>query len=90
MQAKGIRRPAEAERRAFGRAVLESRARRALSQEELAARAGLHRNYVGSWERGELNPTFGSMLRLVRGLDIRLSELLRVYERQLADGPQGR
>jgi transcriptional regulator with XRE-family HTH domain len=86
MQVQGIPRAAVAERRALGRAVLESRARRGLSQEQLGARAGLHRNYVGALERGELNPTFGTLLRVRQGLDLPLSELLQVYERQLRDG----
>jgi len=42
---------------AFGRAVRETRARRGLSQEQLGFTAGLHRNYVGAIERGEINPT---------------------------------
>ena len=43
---------------ALGRALRELGARRDLSQEELGAEAGLHRNYVGALERGEINPTF--------------------------------
>jgi transcriptional regulator with XRE-family HTH domain len=46
--------------RALGRAVREARARRGLSQEELGFMAGLHRNYVGAIERGEINPSCGS------------------------------
>ena len=52
----------------LGRAVRELRARRGLSQEELGFRAGLHRNYVGAIERGEINPTFRVLLKLERGL----------------------
>ena len=42
------------------------------SQEELAARAGLHRNYIGSVERNEKNISIDSMERLanVLGLDV--------------------
>jgi transcriptional regulator with XRE-family HTH domain len=64
----------------LGRAVRELRARFGLSQEELAFQAGLHRNYVGAIERGEINPTFSTLLRLVRGIDINLSELIGLYE----------
>jgi hypothetical protein len=46
------------EHHALGRALLELRARRGLSQEQLGFDAGLHRNYVGAIERGEINPTF--------------------------------
>lgn len=48
--------------RPLSRAVRELRARRGLRQEALGNTAGLHRNYVGAIERGELNP--GTVLRL--------------------------
>jgi transcriptional regulator with XRE-family HTH domain len=89
MQGKGIRR-ARREQRAMGRAIRELRVVRWLSQEQLGFQAGLHRNYVGSVERGETNLTFRSLLAFTTGLDVSLSELVAVYERQLADGPQGR
>jgi transcriptional regulator with XRE-family HTH domain len=80
MQAQGI-----PQQRALGRAVRELRARRGWSQEHLADRAGLHRNYVGSMERGELNPTWRTLLRFSAGLHVPMTELLEVYERQLRD-----
>jgi transcriptional regulator with XRE-family HTH domain len=66
---------------ACGRAVRELRARRDLSQEELGFRSGLHRNYVGAIERGEINPTFRVLLKLERGLAMPLSEIVAIYER---------
>jgi transcriptional regulator with XRE-family HTH domain len=74
---------------ALAAAVRESRARRGLSQEELGARARLHRNYVGAIERGEINPTFRTLLRLVDGLGLRLSEVVGVYERNMAEPVAG-
>lgn len=70
---------------ALGRAVREVRARRGLSQEELGFRATLHRNYVGAVERGEINPTFRTLLSLTSGLEVELSELVSVYERQATE-----
>jgi transcriptional regulator with XRE-family HTH domain len=86
VQSKATWRLASPEHRALGRAVRETRARRGLSQEALGDRAALHRNYIGAVERGEINPTFRTMLCLARGLALPLSGLLEVYERQLADG----
>jgi len=73
------------ERRWLGRAIREGRARRGLSQEELGFRAGLHRNYVGALERGETNPTFNTLLRVVIGLDLALSIVVGMYERNAAE-----
>jgi len=64
----------------LGRTVRELRARRALSQEELGSASGLHRNYVGAIERGEINPTFKVLLKLSAGLRVQLSELFVLYE----------
>lgn len=78
------------EQRALGRAVREVRARRGLSQEALGFEAELHRNYIGAIERGIINPTLRTLLAVTAGLAVPMSELVAVYERQLADGPQGR
>lgn len=47
-----------------------------LSQEELAARAGLHRNYVGMIERLQRIPTLRAIEGLAAALEIRPSELI--------------
>jgi transcriptional regulator with XRE-family HTH domain len=65
---------------AFGQAVRELRKERGLSQEELGHRSGLHRNYIGGIERGELNPTLTSILSLARAFEIRSSILLERAE----------
>ena len=69
------------QQRALGSAVREARARRGLSQEGLGFVAGLHRNYVGAVERGEINATFKTLLRLTVGLRLPLSHLILLYER---------
>jgi len=78
-------RKAAADVRALGAAVRETRARRGLSQEGLGLRAGLHRNYVGALERGEGNPTFKTLVLACAGLRVPLSELMRVYERNIGE-----
>jgi transcriptional regulator with XRE-family HTH domain len=69
---------------ALGGAVRELRARQGFSQEELGHESGLHRNYVGSIERGEQNITFRVLLRLIVGPRVPLSELVEMFERNRA------
>jgi transcriptional regulator with XRE-family HTH domain len=66
---------------AFGRAVRARRAGLDLSQEELADRAGLHRTYVGSLERGERNVSLRNMDRLARALEVELAVLIQSMRR---------
>lgn len=83
-----ISKPIEGSRspsRALGAAVRELRYRRLISQEDLGFRAGLHRNYIGAIERGEINPTFRTLLRLVDGLGVPLLEVIERYEAHVAN-----
>jgi len=82
MHGQGNRARADApDLHALGAAVRELRARRGLSQERLGFKAELHRNYVGAIERGTINPTFRTLMRLADGLAVSLSELVEMYER---------
>ncbi len=60
----------------LGQTIRDLRVERELSQEELGARSQTHRNYVGQVERGERNPSFESLLKIARALDVRLSALI--------------
>ncbi|MCW2951040.1 MAG: transcriptional regulator, family [Conexibacter sp.] len=64
----------------LGYVIRELRRARSLSQEQLGFDSDLHRNYVGSIERGEINPTFRILLQLAQGLGMRLSEIIVIYE----------
>ncbi len=76
-------------RKALGRAVRHLRGVTGLSQEGLGVAAGLHRNYVGAIERGEINPTLRILVKLAFGLRVPTSDLLVVAER-LANGSMRR
>ena len=69
------------EHAALGRAIRALRDKSGLSQEELGHASGLHRNYVGGLERGELNPSYTSIIKVASALGVRPSELIRLAER---------
>lgn len=63
--------------RDLGERVRARRMARGWSQEELAERAGLHRNYVGGVERGERNISLINILKIAKALDTEPSEFLK-------------
>lgn len=66
---------------AIGRRVRDLRARLGISQEELAARADLHRNYIGSVERGERDIGITSLAQIAAGLGVSLADFFRPFRR---------
>ena len=69
--------------KAFGLEVRRLRADLELSQEELADRATLHRNYIGMIERGERVPTLLAIEGIARGLKLKASQLIARAEDRL-------
>jgi len=65
----------------FGDRVRELRLRKSLSQEELAFRAGIHRNYLGGIERGERNPCLNNILSIAYALDVSPAELFSNFKK---------
>jgi len=59
----------------FGQRVRKLRLETSLSQEELAFKAGMHRTYLGSIERGERNPSLRNIAAIAKALGITLSQL---------------
>lgn len=66
---------ADAVQAAFGRRLRTLRTKQGLSQEELAVRAGLHRTYVGSVERGERNISLVNIHVLAGALTVEVCAL---------------
>lgn len=56
--------------------VRKLREERNLSQEKLAAEAGLHRTYIGMIERCEKNITVVSLERIAQALNVELIDLI--------------
>ena len=59
----------------FGNRVRRLRQRLELSQEALAAKAGIHRTYMGGVERGERNISLKNIYRLAEALGVPPCEL---------------
>jgi transcriptional regulator with XRE-family HTH domain len=55
------------------------REERGYSQELLAERAGLHRNYVGGVERGERNVALENIVKLAKALSVKPADLFTEF-----------
>jgi transcriptional regulator with XRE-family HTH domain len=60
----------------LGPTLRQMRKERGLSQQALATRAGVSRNFLAQIERGESHPTIAILTRLVTGLGTSIAELL--------------
>lgn len=68
---------------AFGRALVELRVQRNLTQEQLSFRANVSRNYISLLEQGAYSPTVDMVMRLCIGLRVPLSCIITGTEQQL-------
>jgi predicted transcriptional regulator len=72
--------------RAFGRAIRRRRRERELSQDTLAARAGITGNHLGEIERGQRDPRLSTVVNLVEALELSAPERAVFWEEALRDG----
>lgn len=63
----------------FGNKVRDERTKLGISQEELAARAGVHRTYIGMIERAEKNITLENVEKVCKALDLSISDFFEDF-----------
>lgn len=61
----------------LGDRIKKIRTEKGLSQEELAYLASFDRTYISLLERAKRNPSYFNLLKLSKGLNISLSDLLK-------------
>ncbi len=64
-------------RKRVGNNVRRLREKQGVSQEDLAARAALHRTYISGVERGVRNPTIVVLEKVANALGVELSALTK-------------
>lgn len=70
----------------LGKAIRTLRKEGQLSQEALGERAEIHPTWISHIESGRINPTWGNVRRIARGLKVplpRLAQLAEDYEQEL-------
>lgn len=63
-------------RKILGENIRTHRRNMSWSQEKLAEKADLHRNYIGDIERGEENVSIDALMRIATVLKVGLSDLV--------------
>lgn len=69
----------------FGILIKDIRRTKSISQEKLAEKAGLDRTFISLIETGKWNPTLTSICKIAKGLDLKASELLYLYEEKIVE-----
>lgn len=64
----------------LGNLIRQLRTEAGMSQEEFAARCGLHRTYIGAIERGEKTITIQTANKLAKALNKPLSKIFALLE----------
>ncbi len=69
------------ERKRLGKQIRTLRHAKGWTQEELAARSGLHPTYIGGIERGERNVGFDNLIKIAAALREHPSALFDTFPR---------
>jgi transcriptional regulator with XRE-family HTH domain len=59
----------------LGKRIRALRRVKSLTQEELGEKAGLSYKFVGEVERGEVNPSLDSLIRIANALGVKIGDL---------------
>ena len=65
---------------ALGEELYKARMKAGLTQEQLAFKADVSRNYISLLERNEKSPTVKTLLRLCKSLGVRASRIVAKVE----------
>jgi len=72
----------------LGKAIRALREEKGLSQETLGNEAEIHPTWISHIESGRINPTWGNVRRIARGLGVpleKLAALAEEFERELGN-----
>jgi transcriptional regulator with XRE-family HTH domain len=61
----------------FGEAIRRYRKKASLTQERLAEQADMHHNFIGEVERGNMECSLTSMVKIAKALGVRVRDLVR-------------
>ena len=62
-------------RKGLGKRIRTLRKSKAFTQEELGEKAGLSYKFVGEMERGEVNPSLDSLVKIANALSVKVGDL---------------
>ena len=68
--------PKSPELEQLGKAIRRLREERGYSQDKYAYEIAIGRSYYGSLERGEINPSYGTLIKITRALDVELKAVI--------------
>ena len=63
-------------RRVVGETIRSYRRKAGLTQERLAEKADLHHNFIGEVERGNMEASLSSLLKISKALGVRVRDLV--------------
>jgi transcriptional regulator with XRE-family HTH domain len=60
-----------------GENIRTRRKQAGLTQEKLAEKADLHHNFIGELERGNMEASLGSLVKIAKALKVQVADLIR-------------